>query len=48
MHLTYVPAMYPDWGHPSWIVHLTGKNGITRELQSKLTLASLSFFPWVL
>ena len=40
MYLTYVPGIFTDWKHPRWIVHLTSKNGIDWEFESKLELAS--------
>jgi hypothetical protein len=40
MYLTYVPGVFTDWGPPRWIVHLTSKNGIDWDFESKLNLAS--------
>jgi hypothetical protein len=40
MYLTYVPGVFTDWRHPRWIVHLTSKNGIDWDFESKLNLAS--------
>ena len=40
MYLTYVPGTFTNWSHPRWIVHLTSKNLITWEFQSRLKLAS--------
>ena len=40
MYLTYVPGIFSDWKHPRWIVHLTSKNGIDWNFESKLTLNS--------
>lgn len=40
MFLTYVPGVFKDWNHPRYIVHLTSKNLIKWEFQSKLHLAS--------
>ena len=40
MFLTYVPGIFSNWNHPRWIVHLTSKNLIDWDFQSKLQLAS--------
>jgi hypothetical protein len=40
MYLTYVPGIFTDWNHPRWIVHLTSKNLINWDFQSKLDLSS--------
>lgn len=40
MYLTYVPGVFSNWNHPRWIVHLTSKNLIDWNFQSKLQLAS--------
>lgn len=40
MYLTYVPGIFSNWSHPSWIVHLTSENGITWDFRSRLSLAS--------
>lgn len=40
MYLTYVPGIFNDWNHPRWIIHLTSKNLINWNFQSKLKLSS--------
>jgi hypothetical protein len=40
MYLTYVPGVFTDWNHPRWIIHLTSKNLINWDFQSKLELSS--------
>ncbi|WNH10718.1 family 43 glycosylhydrolase [Thalassobellus suaedae] len=40
MYLTIVPGVFEDWYHPRHIIHLTSKNLIDWEFQSKLKLAS--------
>jgi hypothetical protein len=40
MYLTYVPGVFSNWNHPRWIIHLTSKNLINWDFQSKLKLAS--------
>lgn len=40
MYLTYVPGVFSDWKHPRYIIHLTSKNLIQWNFQSKLNLAS--------
>jgi hypothetical protein len=40
MYLTYVPGVFTDWRHPRWIVHLSSKNGMDWDFESKLNLAS--------
>lgn len=40
MYLTYVPGIFSDWSHPRWIVHLTSKNLIDWNFESKIALAS--------
>jgi hypothetical protein len=40
MYLTYVPGVFSNWNHPRWIIHLTSKNLINWDFQSKLELAS--------
>lgn len=40
MYLSYVPGIFTDWRHPRHIVHLTSKNGIDWDFESKLELAS--------
>jgi hypothetical protein len=40
MYLTYVPGVFSNWNHPRWIVHLTSKNLVDWNFQSKLQLAS--------
>ena len=40
MYLSYVPGVFADWRHPRWIVHLTSKNMINWDFQSRLQLAS--------
>jgi sucrose-6-phosphate hydrolase SacC (GH32 family) len=40
MYLTYVPGVFSNWNHPRWIIHLTSKNLIDWDFQSKLQLAS--------
>ena len=40
MYLTYVPGVFSDWSHPRHIVHLTSKDMIKWEFQSKLKLIS--------
>jgi beta-xylosidase len=40
MYLTYVPGVFSNWNHPRWIIHLTSKNLINWDFQSKLNLAS--------
>lgn len=38
MYLTYVPGVFADWRHPRYIIHLTSKDGIAWDFQSKLPL----------
>jgi len=40
MYLTIVPGIFTDWYHPRYIIHLTSKNLIDWNFESKLTLAS--------
>jgi hypothetical protein len=40
MYLTYVPGVFSDWKHPRWIIHLTSKNLLNWNFESKLKLAS--------
>lgn len=40
MYLTIVPGIFEDWYHPRHIIHLTSKNLIDWNFQSKLKLAS--------
>ncbi|MCX6334721.1 MAG: glycosyl hydrolase [Bacteroidia bacterium] len=40
MFLTYVPGVFSNWSHPRWIIHLTSKNLVDWDFQSKLQLAS--------
>jgi hypothetical protein len=40
MYLTYVPGIFTDWGHPREIVHLTSRDGIKWNFESKLKLTS--------
>ncbi|MDO3693268.1 family 43 glycosylhydrolase [Wenyingzhuangia sp. chi5] len=40
MYLTIVPGIFKDWYHPRYIIHLTSKNLMDWDYQSKLTLAS--------
>lgn len=40
MYLTYVPGIFTDWRHPRYIVHLSSKNGVDWDFESKLQLAS--------
>ncbi len=40
MYLTTVPGIFTDWSHPRHIIHLTSKNLIDWNFESKLTLAS--------
>jgi sucrose-6-phosphate hydrolase SacC (GH32 family) len=40
MYLTYVPGVFSNWNHPRWIIHLTSKDLINWEFQSRLELAS--------
>jgi hypothetical protein len=40
MYLTYVPGIFTDWNHPRWIIHLTSKNMINWDFQSKIELSS--------
>jgi hypothetical protein len=40
MYLTYVPGVFTDWNHPRWIIHLTSKNLINWDFQSKIELSS--------
>jgi len=40
MYLTYVPGVFSDWNHPRHIVHLTSKDLLNWEFQSKLKLIS--------
>jgi hypothetical protein len=40
MYLTYVPGVFTDWNHPRWIIHLTSKNLISWDFQSKMDLSS--------
>jgi sucrose-6-phosphate hydrolase SacC (GH32 family) len=40
MYLTYVPGVFKDWKHPRWIVHLSSKNLINWQFESRLELAS--------
>jgi hypothetical protein len=40
MYLSYVPGIFNDWNHPRWIIHLTSKNLINWDFQSKLKLSS--------
>jgi hypothetical protein len=40
MYLTYVPGIFTDWNHARWIIHLTSKNLINWDFQSKLELSS--------
>lgn len=40
MYLTYVPGTFTNWNHPRWIIHLTSKNLIDWDFQSRLELAS--------
>ena len=40
MYLTIVPGIFKDWYHPRYIVHLTSKNLIEWNFESKLVLAS--------
>lgn len=39
MYLTYVPGIFTDWQHPRYIIHLTSKNLIDWQFESKLQLA---------
>lgn len=38
MYLTYVPGIFADWSHPRYIIHLTSRDGIDWDFQSKLSL----------
>jgi hypothetical protein len=40
MYLTFVPGIFRDWNHPRWIIHLTSKNLLNWDFQSKLDLVS--------
>jgi hypothetical protein len=40
MFLTYVPGIFNNWSHPRWIIHLTSKNLINWEFESRLNLSS--------
>ncbi|MEO1049139.1 MAG: family 43 glycosylhydrolase [Bacteroidota bacterium] len=40
MYLTHVTGIYADWGHPSFIIHLTSKNLLDWTFQSRLKLHS--------
>ena len=40
MYLTFVPGVFTDWNHPRQIIHLTSKNLINWDFQSKLELSS--------
>ncbi len=40
MYLTFVPGIFPDWGHPRDIVHLRSKDLLTWDYQSTLKLSS--------
>jgi hypothetical protein len=40
MFLTYVPGIFSDWNHPRWIIHLTSRNLINWDFESKLSLSS--------
>lgn len=40
MYLTIVPGIFEDWKHPRYIIHLTSKNLIDWNFESKLRLAS--------
>lgn len=40
MYLTIVPGIFNDWYHPRYIIHLTSKNLVDWDFQSKLKLAS--------
>jgi hypothetical protein len=38
--MTFVPGVFTDWNHPRYIIHLTSKNLINWDFQSKLELSS--------
>jgi len=40
MYLTIVPGIFSDWSHPRHIVHLTSKNLLDWEFESKIELPS--------
>ncbi|MBN1361685.1 MAG: family 43 glycosylhydrolase [Sedimentisphaerales bacterium] len=40
MYLTFVPGIFPDWGHPRDIIHLTSKDLLKWEYESTLMLSS--------
>ena len=40
MYLTHVTGIHANWGHPSYIIHLTSKNLIDWTFQSRLKLNS--------
>lgn len=40
MYLTVVPGVFNDWKHPREIVHLTSKNGVKWDFESKVNLVS--------
>lgn len=40
MYLTYVPGIFEDWNHDRYIIHLTSKNLLDWDFESRLDLAS--------